>query len=83
MAATTCSSACSSDESTSTILGLGFYAGFKGSKGPVWRYLNFEPESRTDLLILIVPFVFCVLLAKLSHTVAIPEASRGGVKFFR
>ena len=36
---------CSSDESASTILGLGFYASFKGSKGPMWNYLNFEPDE--------------------------------------
>ena len=70
MAATTCSSACSSDESASTILGLGFYA---SSKGLVWKYFNFELDEM-DLLIIIVSFVFCALLAKLSHTVVIPEA---------
>ena len=36
---------CSSDESTSTISGLGFYAGLKGSKGPVWKYFNFELDE--------------------------------------
>ena len=39
------SSACSNDESASTILGLGFYTGFKGSKGPVWKYINFELDE--------------------------------------
>ena len=81
MATTTCSSACSSDESASTILRLGFYTGFKGSQGPMWKYLNFELDENGPL-ILIVSFVFCALLAKLSHTVVIPEASHGGVKFF-
>ena len=41
MAATTSSS----DESASTISGLGFYAGLKGSKGPVWKYFNFELDE--------------------------------------
>ena len=41
MAATTNSS----DESASTISGLGFYARLKGSKGPVWKYFNFELDE--------------------------------------
>ena len=41
MAATTCSS----DESASTISGLGLYVGFKGSNGPVWKYFKFELDE--------------------------------------
>ena len=36
---------CSSNESTCTISGLGFYASFKSSKGPVWKYFNFELDE--------------------------------------
>ena len=46
MAATTCSS----DESASTISGLGFYASFKGSKGRVWKYFNFELDENGRLV---------------------------------
>ena len=44
MAATACSTE-PTDESASTFSGLGFYAGFKGSKGPVWKYFNFELDE--------------------------------------
>ena len=79
MAATTCSSVCSSDESASTILGLGFYA---GSKGPAWKYFNFELDENGPVD---NNHAIC-LLCTLRKTVAYSRDSRsycGGVKFFR